>query len=508
MPQEDLKTKDLLIELSAGLDSVNLRVGIVLAAGHGKRIRSDTSKMLHEIWGRPTAQRVADAVEDGLDSSNQVIVVGIKGGDVAQAIGRKDGRVFAYQENPVLGLPAGTGDAVRVGLDAFTAGSENRDVYIFLGDMGLLTEAVVRQFRRCFEEQGSDMMVLTGQYSGPQEQNSYGRIVRVPGADCNNRPSGEDEGKVIEIKEHKDILSLGTNGLYEAEYKGQRYPFSRDELLNIREINTGVFAFKENQLRTYISHIQTDNAQGELMLTDLVDIFNRNGLEVRAMLAEREEEILAFNVKSVWRQMEGIARRWVYQDLKDIITIVDEEDFFIADEVVDQILALDKDRGPLDIVVGKGVYIGPQVELNRQVDLGDRCQLSGHIILGERVVVEPAVLLSAYEGQTMVVEDDVEILNRNTLKGNMRIGQGSRIESGVILTGSDEYPMRIGRNVTIKGTSYLFGCTVDDGLLIEHSVIKSKHVHKVYRKDGSIQPIRYVLPQPEGLDSVGSLEEV
>jgi len=71
------------------------------------------------------------------------------------------------------------------------------------------------------------------------------------------------------------------------------------------------------------------------------------------MLAEREEEILAFNVKSVWRQMEGIARRWVYQDLKDIITIVDEEDFFIADEVVDQILALDKDRGPLDIVVGK-----------------------------------------------------------------------------------------------------------------------------------------------------------
>ena len=223
------------------------------------------------------------------------------------------------------------------------------------------------------------------------------------------------------------------------------------------------------------------------------------------MQAEREEEILAFNVKSVWRQMEGIARGWVYQELKDIITIVDEEDFFIADEVVKQILALDKDHGPLDIVVGKGVYVGSQVQLNRQVHLGDRCHLSGHVILGERVVLEAAVLLSTYEGQTMILEDDVEILNRNHLKGNMHIGQGSRIESGVIMTGSTTYPMKIGRNVTVKGTSYLFGCTVDDNLLIEHSIIKSKHVQQVRRKDGSIQAIRYVLPQPEGLDSIGVL---
>ena len=70
---------DLLAEINSPiLDDIH-RIGIVLAAGHGKRIRSETSKMLHEIWGQPTAVRVARAVQEGLDSPNQVIVVGIKG---------------------------------------------------------------------------------------------------------------------------------------------------------------------------------------------------------------------------------------------------------------------------------------------------------------------------------------------------------------------------------------------------------------------------------------------
>ena len=99
----------------------------------------------------------------------------------------------------------------------------------------------------------------------------------------------------------------------------------------------------------------------------------------------------------------------------------------------------------------------------------------------------------------------VEVLPRNILKGNLRIGSDSRIESGVIMTGSDDHPMRVGQRVTVKGTSYLYGCQVDDDLLIEHSVIKTAHVQRVTRRDGSFQPIRYVLPPPEGLDSIAPL---
>lgn len=505
MSKETDQVKDLLPGLNSQFDSTAARIGIVLAAGHGKRIRSETSKMLHEIWGKPTALRVAGAVQQGLESPNQVVVVGIKGAEVARATGSQPGRLFAYQENPVLGLPAGTGDAVRVGLQAFAPTGEDRDVYIFLGDMGLLTDRVVAQFRSSFENEACDMMVLTGTYSGPPEQNYYGRILRVPAVDRDGRPSAEDEGNVIEIKEHKDILGLDPAAPYEVMYDGHPYAFTRDQLLGICEINTGVFAFKESQLRTHIDEIDTDNVQGELMLTDLVHIFNQHGKVVRATLAASEEEILAFNVKSVLRHMESIARRWAYERLMDTITIADEEDFFIADEVIDQILVLDAERGPLDIFIGKGVYIGPRVELDRRVHISARCNLNGHVILGEGVSLGPGVQCSTYQDQTLVLGEEVEVLSRNILKGNLQVGAGSRIESGVLLTGSDAFPMRVGQRVIIKGTSYLYGCQIDDDLLIEHSVIKCKHLEQVRRRDNSIQAIRYVLPQPEGLDSITDL---
>jgi bifunctional UDP-N-acetylglucosamine pyrophosphorylase/glucosamine-1-phosphate N-acetyltransferase len=506
MSPEILQARTLLEQLNRPLSAAP-RLGIVLAAGHGKRIRSETSKMLHQIWGKPSVARVADAVMAGLESPDQVIVVGIKAAEVARQLGARPGRLFAYQENPVLGLPAGTGDAVRVAIEAFAPAAAPRDVYIFLGDMGLLTGQGVAQFRREFEVNPCDMMVLTGLYRGPAEQNYYGRIVRVPAADREGRSSGADQGKVIEIKEHKDLLGLPGDRPYEARYQGRVYAFGREELLGIREINTGVVAFREEPLRTHIGRLRTDNVQGELMLTDMVHILNQAGLVVRAVPAASEEEILAFNNKSVWRQMEAIARRWAYQRLMDLITIVDEEDFFIADEVIGQILALDQERGPLDIVVGKGVQVGPQVRLNRKVHLGDNCALSGNVVLGEGVRIGPGAQLSTYAGQTMMLEDGVEVLSGDILKGNLRIGRNSRVESGVILTGSDEHPLRIGRGVTIKGTTYLYGCLVDDGLLIEQSVIRCKHLVQVRRRDGSIQPIRYVRPQPEGLDSLSELPD-
>jgi len=371
--------------------------------------------------------------------------------------------------------------------------------------MGLLSGEVVSQFRREFESTGADMMVLTGMYSGPTEENYYGRIVRVPETDEAGRSSGEDAGRVIAIKEHRDILGIEPGGSQVLTYRGRDYAFSRDDLLALREINTLVVAFREQALRRHIADMGTDNAQGELMLTDLVEIFNRNGLVVQAVPAASEEDILAFNVKSVWRQMEALAMRRAHERLKDIVTVVDDEDFFVADDVIAHIEELDRRCGPLDIVIGQGVHVGPGVRLDRRVELGPRCLLTGNIELGSGVNLGPGVQLSTYPSQRMVIEEGVEVLSRNIFKGNLRIGRDSRIESRVIMTGSDAHPLRLGQRVTVKGSSYLYGCHVDDDLLIEHSVIKMRHVQRVTRRDGSFQPIRYVLPPPEGLDSIAPL---
>ena len=66
--------------------------------------------------------------------------------------------------------------------------------------------------------------------------------------------------------------------------------------------------------------------------------------------------------------------------------------------------------------------------------------------------------------------------------------------------------MRIGKNVLIKGTSYLFGSIVEDDVYIEKSVLIKKKVERLIKRDGTIQPIRFYLPMPEGIDAIEDLK--
>jgi bifunctional UDP-N-acetylglucosamine pyrophosphorylase/glucosamine-1-phosphate N-acetyltransferase len=106
----------------------------------------------------------------------------------------------------------------------------------------------------------------------------------------------------------------------------------------------------------------------------------------------------------------------------------------------------------------------------------------------------------------MKIGDNVQILWGNIVKGNIEIGSGTRIESSVRLTGSNEFPLRIGSDVLIKGTSYIFGSIIEDGVFIEHSVIIKKKVKRIIiRGNGIIQPIRFYIPAPEGIDVIEDL---
>lgn len=504
MPHPHEQSAELLASLkslSSKIESQQPRVAIILAAGHGKRIRSERSKMLHHIWGLPTVTRVALAARHGLDCGNQIIVVGIKALEVAEALGKDAQRVFVYQQHQ-----NGTGDAVRVSLEA-VSGAYDGDVYVFPGDMGLLNTEAIKDFRHEFEKNRCDMMVLTADYQGDPRTNYYGRILRVPEKDAAGRASGDDLGKVIEIKEHKDILALPPDTPYRVTSNGRSYSFSRDQLLAITEFNTGVYAFKSTKLMKHIGELSADNVQGELYVTDLIAIFNGHRLTVKAARAQDYSTVLGFNNKSVLKEMEAIARAKVYDRLKDIITIDDEDDFFIADEVIEHILELDSREAPLDILVGKGAHLGPHVKLAKGVEIRRRAILAGNVRLGEKVIIHENVMLSTYSGQQMKIGRHSQVFQGDIIKGCVTVGERCQIESSVNITGSDEFPVIIGNNVLIKGTSYIFGSIIESGIWIEHSVLKKKYVEKTMRKDGSVQPVRYVLPLPEGLDSIHTLPQ-
>ncbi len=475
-------------------------VAIILAAGHGKRIKSQTSKMLHKIWEIPTVERVYNACRLGIENINTVTVVGIKALDVLNVIGKRESNKFAFQEKQ-----NGTGHAVQVALKEIKNDFIDGIVYVLPGDMGLLDDSSMRQFRDDFISSGNDMMVLTGIYDGDPLQNSYGRIIRVKSKDNKGSSAGKDKGNVIQIIEYKDILALSDKTPYQISYRNKTYSYTKKELIETNEFNSGVYAFDYKKLIELINNISSNNAQNEIYITDLISLFNLKGYSVGAVSPKDQYVVMGFNNKSVLKEMDAIARRNVYEKLKDIIQIDDPDDFFIHDSVVNDLIEMDKEGVPLDIKVGRGTYIGEGVKLNYNVELGRAAYINGNVTFGKNIKIWRIVHLSTFPNQTLEIGDNVKILWGDIIKGNIIIGENSTIESSVNLTGSDEFPLRIGKNVLIKGSSYLFGSIVEDDVTIEHSVLIKKKVKAEKDESGKIKAVRFFIPETEGKDLLSNI---
>lgn len=492
---------EVINKLSSELNYNNKEVAIILAAGHGKRIKSQKSKMLHKIWEVPTVERVYNACNSGIPNVNTILVVGIKAVDVSNVIGKRENTSFAYQESQ-----NGTGHAVQVALERIEKEKFiDGIIYVLPGDMGLINKETMEHFRSEFINSKTDMMVLTGLFEGRAEENNYGRIIRVKDKDSKGNSSGNDTGKVIEIMEHKDIIALDENKPYTVQFNGKLYEYSRQELIENNEFNSGVYAFNYKKLIDLIGNLTSNNVQNEIYITDLISLFNQKNYTVSAISPREQYVVMGFNNKSVLKEMETVARGKVYEKLKDIIEIADQDDFFIDESVVEQILEMDKDGIPLDIKIGKGVHIGKGVKLNYNLELKKNVYVSGNVIFGKSVTIWENVHLSCFADQTFKIGNDVEILWGDIIKGNIKIGDGSRIESSVNMTGSTEFPLRIGKNVLIKGTSYIFGSIIADGVHIEHSVLINKRIDNITKRDGTVQPIKFYIPMPSGVDAVEDL---
>lgn len=281
-------------ELSSSTDKISKELAIILAAGHGKRLKSEISKMLHTILGVPTVERVYSACKEGIKDIYTIIVVGIKAEDVMKHLGKREKTSYAYQQ-----VQNGTGHAVQIALEGMKDIPDDVIVYILPGDMGLIDAETIKQFREEFLKSKADMIVLTGLYEGKPEDNYYGRIIRA-----------KDESRnVIQIMEHKDILALPDYKPYTVSYKGKEYFYTKEELINNNEYNSGVFAFKYGMLAAMIGNLKSNNVQSEIYLTDLISLFNQKGYTVAAATPEKNYVVMGFNTQEVLKEMNEIARK-------------------------------------------------------------------------------------------------------------------------------------------------------------------------------------------------------
>ncbi|PJA98381.1 MAG: multidrug transporter [Ignavibacteriales bacterium CG_4_9_14_3_um_filter_30_11] len=485
---EESRLKNLAEEFSSPFNKKSKELFIILAAGHGKRIKSQTSKMLHKIWGKPTVERVYNAKNL---TSNTIVVVGIKAEEVMRTLGKHKNTKYVIQTNQ-----NGTGHAVKVALNILKQNEKFNNVYILPGDVGLIDKKTISTFRSKFINSDSDMMVLTGIFSGASEYNSYGRIVRVKDKNDFGESNGSNKGRVIEILEAKDINALHENKLYNVKFNSSNQAYTKEELINCREYNSGIYAFKFDKLNRLIGKIKSQNVQKEIYITDLIKLFNDNKFSVRAVSPKDQNAIMGFNNKSVLKEMENIARQKIYEKLKDIIEIEDNDDFYIEDSVIEQILKLDKKNIPLDIKIGKGVHIDKGAKLNYNLEFKRRAYIRGNIRFGKNIIVYPNVSLTTYEKQKMTIGNNVMVYDANIIKGMVTIGAGCRIESRVNITGSENLPTKIGKDVLIKGTSYIYGSSIADDTTIIHSVL----INKKIKKRGS--SVKFYLPEAEGVEEI------
>jgi len=227
------------------------RAAIILAAGKGKRMKSDLPKVLHEIDGRPMVKMVIDTLVD-MEFDRIVVVIGHKGELVQQALADYPVE-FAWQREQL-----GTGHAVMMTREIL--GDFDGTTLVAAGDVPFLSAASIDRLFAIHAQYGAAGTCLSALFDDPT---GYGRIVR-----------DGDSDMLKEIIEHKD---------------------ASEEVRAIKEINSGTFCFDNLRLFESLDQIDRNNAQSEFYLTDTIKVMHDSGLRVAVIPAENPDEVLGVN---------------------------------------------------------------------------------------------------------------------------------------------------------------------------------------------------------------------
>jgi len=241
---------------------------IILAAGKGKRMKSDLAKVLHPVGGLPMLTHpVAAARVAG--SRNITVVVGRQAERIRELFA-KDDLIFVEQRDQL-----GTGHAVLQARDVFR--DYEGTIVILCGDVPLILPETVRAL---FDRHRSERAAVTVLTTIPDQSAGYGRVVKA------------HDGTILRIVEDKDATP---------------------EEKQIREINTGIYCAESRFLFTALAGLGNRNAQGEYYLTDIVEMASGKGLRVASALAADPLEVMGINTPE---ELESAGRRMALRGLR------------------------------------------------------------------------------------------------------------------------------------------------------------------------------------------------
>ena len=420
---------------------MSLETVVILAAGEGTRMKSSTPKVLHTISGRTLLGHVLHAV-DSLSAKQVRIVVGAGREKVESHIAEiAPHATTVFQEKR-----GGTGHATQLALEGLTP---KGTILVLAGDTPMLTSASLSHLLEHHASGGFAASVMTAEHPDPS---GYGRIIR-----------GDDE-LLVRIVEERDA----------------------DEVQkDIYEVNSGVYAFDAAKLAGAIGKLKANNSQGELYLTDVIEILRNDGGKISAVLIEDFIEILGVNDRVQLAESAALLRDRINEDLmREGVTIVDPLSTW-----VDSTAKVEKDvvLMPGTAISGRttiatGAVIGPRTTLQDcTVGAGARV-LESHCtdsIIGDSASVGPFTFLrpgtkllsgskaGAYVEMKNATLGEGSKVPHLSYVGDAVIGEGSNIGAATIFVnydGVEKHYTVVGDHVRIGSDSMLVApVTIGDG---------------------------------------------
>ena len=343
---------------------MNLEV-VILAAGKGTRMKSDKAKVLHMLGEKSLISHVLD-VASSLNPDALAVVVGHQLEEVTKELPES---VSLVKQEKQLGTGHAISEALKV-LD----GSEGTLLVMF-GDVPLVTSSTLNRVL-----DGTNEYAITVLTSKLEDPGKLGRIVR------------DTSGKIERIVEAADAT---------------------DEEKDIQEINSGIMAINKSDLIRWLPKLKPANNQGELYLTDLVEIALAESAKVRAIVSDEPDEVIGINTQWDLAQAERLLQKKRVKELAlKGVRIADPDRLDI--------------RG--DVQVGKDCFIDVNVVLEGSVFLGDRSSIGpGSVVIDSKLgdgtkILAHSVVEGAQVGSNCSIGPFARVRPGTTLEEDAKIG--------------------------------------------------------------------------------------
>lgn len=433
---------------------------VILAAGKGTRMKSDTAKVLHPLAGKPLLGHVIDTANGLGEDSRIAVVIGHDSESVQKAFSQSP--VHWVEQRQQLG----TGHAVMEAAPLFR---DNARVLVLYGDVPLIRRQTLELLLTAVDD--DTLALLTVELDNPA---GYGRILR------------DEEGEIRGIVEEKDA--------------------GEDEK-TIREVNTGVLAASAQALKNWLPRLGNNNAQGEYYLTDLVAMARTDGFNIRAQQPAFAWETQGINSRRQLQQLERLHQQNLAGALMDAgVTIADAGRFDCRGKVTagsDSFIDINCLFEGV-VTLGNRVAIGPNCVI-RDATIADDVTIKANTVIEGPVTIESGAEVGPFArlragtllGPRAKVGNFVETkktgigsdskVNHLSYIGDAAIGEGVNVGAGTITCNYDGVnkhrteigdgafigsntaivaPATIGRGATIGAGSTISGDVPDNQLAV------------------------------------------